>query len=113
MLENIADARIEAMFLANRESVVGAGDGFGVATETRQRKNTRHARPNDGKQVAPLQGDCHPLLRDRERPIKMSQRSQSHFRRVACDDGRVGARAGSPVSATDLIIQLDCPLREG
>ena len=66
MLENIADARIEAVFFANREGVVGAGDGFGVATETRQRKNTRHARPNDREQVPPLQGDRHALLRDRE-----------------------------------------------
>ena len=31
-MENIADARIKAVFFANRESVVGAGDGLGVTT---------------------------------------------------------------------------------
>ena len=34
MLENIADTRIEAMFLANREGMISAGDRLGVATET-------------------------------------------------------------------------------
>ena len=54
MLKDIADARLEAVFLANCNRIVGAGDGFGVATETRQRKNTRHARPDDRELVTAL-----------------------------------------------------------
>src|SRR6516164_9452736 len=113
MLVNIADTRVEAMPFANRESLVGAVDGFGVATETRQRKNTRYACPDDREQVTPVQSDRHALLGDRKCPIETSQRPQSHFRRVACDDGWVGARPGSLVSAIDPIIQLDGLLREG
>ena len=66
MLENIADARIEATLFANCEGTVGAGDSFGVATETRQRENTRYACPNDREQVTTLHGDRHALLGDRE-----------------------------------------------
>ena len=64
MLENIADTRIEAMFLANREGMISAGDRLGVATETSECKNTRHACPDDREQVPALQGDRHALLGD-------------------------------------------------
>ena len=64
MLENIADARVETVFFAYREGMVGAGDRFGVATETRQCWNTRRACPDDRKQVPSLEGDCHALLGD-------------------------------------------------